>query len=40
MVNNHLQDILEVPLDAPEILTDIDTPQDYQKAKAQAEGDS
>ena len=40
VVNNHLQDILEVPLDAPEILTDIDTPQDYQKAKAQAEGDS
>ena len=40
VVNNHLQDILEVPLDAPEILTDIDTQQDYQKAKAQAEGDS
>jgi molybdenum cofactor cytidylyltransferase len=40
VVNNHLQDILEVPLDAPEILTDIDTPQDYQKAKALAEGDS
>jgi molybdenum cofactor cytidylyltransferase len=40
VVNNHLKDILEVPLDAPEILTDIDTPQDYQTAKAQAEGNS
>ena len=40
VVNNHLRDILEVPLDVPEILTDIDTPQDYQKAKAQAEGNS
>ena len=36
VVNNHLQDILEVCLDAPEILTDIDTPQDYQKARGQA----
>jgi molybdenum cofactor cytidylyltransferase len=40
VVNNHLRDILEVPLDVPEILTDIDTPQDYQKAKAQAEGNN
>jgi molybdenum cofactor cytidylyltransferase len=37
VVNNHLYDILEVPLEVPEILTDIDTPQDYRKAKAQAE---
>jgi molybdenum cofactor cytidylyltransferase len=37
VVNNHLQDLQEVGLDAPEILTDIDTPQDYQKAKGQAE---
>ena len=37
VVNNHLHDILEVPLEAPEILTDIDTPQDYQKARGQAE---
>jgi len=37
IVNNHPYDILEVPLDAPEILTDIDTPRDYQEAKAQAE---
>jgi molybdenum cofactor cytidylyltransferase len=36
VVNNHLQDILEVCLDVPEILTDIDTPQDYQKARGQA----
>jgi molybdenum cofactor cytidylyltransferase len=40
VVGNHLRDILEVKLDAPEILTDIDTPQDYQKAKAQVEGES
>ena len=40
VVNNHPGDIFEVPLDRPEILTDIDTPQDYQKAKAQAEGSS
>jgi len=38
VVNNHLQDIVEVHLDTPEILTDIDTPQDYQNAKGQAEG--
>ncbi len=38
VVNNHLHDILEVTLEAPEILTDIDTPQDYQEAKAHAEG--
>jgi molybdenum cofactor cytidylyltransferase len=37
VVNNHLQDLQEVCLDAPEILTDIDTPQDYQKARGQAE---
>jgi molybdenum cofactor cytidylyltransferase len=38
VVNNHPEDILEVHLDTPEILTDIDTPQDYREAKAQAEG--
>ena len=32
VVDNHVRDILEVPVDSPEILTDIDTPQDYQKA--------
>jgi CTP:molybdopterin cytidylyltransferase MocA len=37
-VNNHSGDIFEIPLDRPEILSDIDTPQDYQQAKAQAEG--
>ncbi len=37
VVNNHSPDILEVHLDAPEILTDIDTPQDYQKAIGQTE---
>jgi molybdenum cofactor cytidylyltransferase len=35
VMNNHLPDILEVHLEAPEILTDIDTPQDYQKAIGQ-----
>lgn len=40
VVNNHPGDVLEIPLDAPEILTDIDTPQDYQKAKDHAEGNS
>ena len=38
VVNNHPEGILEVHLDAPEILTDIDTPQDYREAQAQAEG--
>ena len=38
VVNNHSGDIFEIPLDRPEILSDIDTPQDYQQAKAQAEG--
>jgi molybdenum cofactor cytidylyltransferase len=32
VVNNHLTDIYELPLDIPEILTDIDTPLDYQNA--------
>ena len=36
VVDNHAQDILEVNVDSPEILTDIDTPQDYQKALRQA----
>ena len=36
VVDNHVQDILEVSLDSPEILADIDTPQDYQKAREQA----
>jgi molybdenum cofactor cytidylyltransferase len=36
IVDNHLLDILEVPMDSPEILTDIDTPQDYQKVVGQA----
>ena len=40
VVNKHPGDILEIPLDAPEILTDIDTPQDYQKAKDHAQGNS
>jgi molybdenum cofactor cytidylyltransferase len=31
IVDNYPLDILEVPMDSPEILTDIDTPQDYQK---------
>ena len=37
VVNNHLQDIIEVRIDAPEILTDIDTPQDYQNAIGKTE---
>ena len=37
VVENHLGDILEVAVSAPEILADIDTPQDYQKAVSQAE---
>jgi molybdenum cofactor cytidylyltransferase len=38
VVNNHLNDILEVHLEAPEILNDIDTPQDYREAISRAEG--
>jgi molybdenum cofactor cytidylyltransferase len=36
VVNNHMEDIGEVPMDVPEILVDMDTPQEYQKAKGQA----
>jgi molybdenum cofactor cytidylyltransferase len=36
VVNNHREDIGEVPMDVPEILVDMDTPQEYQKAKRQA----
>ena len=36
VVDNHADDVLAVSLDSPEILADIDTPQDYQKAIGQA----
>ena len=32
VVDNHVHDILEVHVDSFEVLTDIDTPQDYQNA--------
>ncbi len=32
VLTNHADDILELPLEEPEILNDIDTPQDYQNA--------
>ena len=32
VVDNHVRDIVEVVVESPEILTDIDTPQDYRKA--------
>jgi molybdenum cofactor cytidylyltransferase len=35
VVNKHAQDIFEVCVDSPNILNDIDTPQDYQEAKKQ-----
>ena len=37
VVDKHTHDILEVTVDSPEVLTDIDTPQDYQKARQHAE---
>ena len=37
VVNNHIPDIFEVNVETVDILTDIDTPQDYQKAINQAE---
>jgi len=36
VVNNHISDIFEVNVESANILTDIDTPQDYQKAVNQA----
>ena len=36
VVDNHVRDILEVRVDSAEVLTDIDTPQDYQKAVRKA----
>ncbi len=36
VVNKHAADIFEVPMDTPTVLTDMDTPQDYQEAKKQA----
>jgi molybdenum cofactor cytidylyltransferase len=35
VVDNHVPDIFEIVVESPEILTDIDTPQDYQKARKQ-----
>jgi molybdenum cofactor cytidylyltransferase len=35
VVENHVQDVFEVNVASPDILTDIDTPQDYQKAVSQ-----
>jgi molybdenum cofactor cytidylyltransferase len=37
VVRRHSDDILEVPTDTPGVLTDIDTPQEYQEAKKRAE---
>jgi molybdenum cofactor cytidylyltransferase len=37
VVDKHTHDVLEVTVDSPEVLTDIDTPQDYQKARQHAE---
>jgi molybdenum cofactor cytidylyltransferase len=36
VVDKHAHDILEVTVDSAEVLTDIDTPQDYQKARQHA----
>jgi molybdenum cofactor cytidylyltransferase len=36
VINKHTQDIFEVCVDSPNVLNDIDTPQDYQEAKKQA----
>lgn len=36
VVKNHREDIGEVPMNVPEILVDMDTPQEYQNAKRQA----
>jgi molybdenum cofactor cytidylyltransferase len=36
VVDKHTHDVLEVTVDSPEVLTDIDTPQDYQKARQHA----
>jgi molybdenum cofactor cytidylyltransferase len=36
VVKNHREDIGEVPMDVPEILVDMDTPQEYQNAKRKA----
>ena len=36
VVYKHAADIFEVPMDSPYILSDMDTPQDYQEAKKQA----
>jgi molybdenum cofactor cytidylyltransferase len=36
VVDNHVRDILEVHVVSPEVLTDIDTPQDYQNAIGKA----
>jgi len=33
VINRHLDDILEVPVDSSNILVDIDTPQEYEKAR-------
>ena len=36
VIEKHAYDIFEVHVDSPNVLTDIDTPQDYQKALGQA----
>ena len=36
VVGNHIRDILEVHVDSVDVLTDIDTPQDYRNAIGQA----
>lgn len=36
VVHKHAGEILEVPMDTPHILKDMDTPQDYEKARKQA----
>jgi molybdenum cofactor cytidylyltransferase len=37
VVNRHATDIFEVHMDSPNILSDLDTPHDYQEAKKQTE---
>lgn len=39
VVNRHAAEIREVPLDASQVLTDMDTPEAYRAARAQAEKD-
>ena len=37
VVHRHAGEIVEVPIDSPHVLTDLDTPRDYRKARKQVE---